>query len=377
MRQRLFFFVRDGSGTEDVFFSALAKTRFYEYTLSAIANHSQLNHRSGGSRKEMSKSMKKRGWIRKIAAFLVVTMTAGAVAGMLCGCDKKGFGSEAEGKVKVLASIYPVYDFVKRIGGGNVAVTMLVPAGTEPHSWEPSTKDMRMLEEADLFVYSGAGMETWAEDVLKGVQSKKLVTLEASRKVDLIHLDEEEDGHEHHDGHDHGEYDPHVWLSPKNAKLEMQAIAEALISVDPENESIYRGNLATAEKECDKLDSDFAERLKEYSGKHIVVAHEAYGYLCREYGLSQIGIEGVSADSEPDAARMKEIIDLVGEYGIKCIFFEELVDPKVAKTIASETGCRTMALSPLDGLTQADIDAGRDYFSVMRDNLEALAGSFE
>lgn len=297
---------------------------------------------------------------------------------MLSGCNKKGFGSEAEGKVKVLISIYPVYDFVKRIGGEKVAVTMLVPAGTEPHSWEPSTKDMRMLEEADLFVYSGAGMEPWAEDVLKGVQNKKLVTLEASRNVSLIRLSEEEKEHSHgtHSDHNHGEYDPHVWLSPKNAKLEMQAIAETLIAVDPANESVYRGNLATAEKECDTLDSAFAEKLKGYSGKYIVVAHEAYGYLCRDYGLSQIGIEGVSADSEPDAARMKQIIDLVGEYGIKCIFFEELVDPKVANTIASETGCRTMALSPLDGLTQADIDAGRDYFSVMQDNLEALVSSF-
>ena len=318
-----------------------------------------------------------RGWFRRMASVMLVAAMGMTMTGLVTGCGKKGFGNDSEGKVKVLATIYPMYDFVKRIGGENVSCSMMVPAGTEPHAWEPSTRDMRMLEEADLFVYNGAGMELWATDILNSVQNKNLVKLEASKNVTLLRLDEHEhEDHDEHEGHRHGEYDPHVWLSPKNASIELAAIAEALISIDPAHESAYRSNLATAQKECDTLDRAFAEKLKDYSGKHIVVAHEAYGYLCRDYGLEQIGIEGVSAESEPDAARMKEIIDLVKKYDVKCIFFEELVDPKVANTIASETGCKTAALSPLDGLTQADIDAGRDYFSVMRDNLDAILASF-
>ncbi len=322
---------------------------------------------------------------RLFSGVLAVSLISGA-AGLLCSC-RRGFGKEAEGKVKVVATIFPVYDFAKRIGGENVAVKMLIPAGTEPHEWEPSTNDMLMLEEADLFVYSGAGMEPWAEDVLGSVQNKDLVALEASKDVALLKTSEvhdmedgldkggreEEEGHEHR----HGEYDPHVWLSPKNAEAEMEAIAEALISIDEENADAYRKNLEEAKKACEELDSAFREGLKAYEGGYIVVAHEAYGYLCREYGLKQIGIEGVSADQEPDAARMREIIDKVSEYGIKCIFFEQLVDPKVAQTIADEAGCSTMALSPLDGLSKDDIDAGRDYFSVMQDNLKALVSSFE
>ncbi|MBR2751737.1 MAG: zinc ABC transporter substrate-binding protein [Clostridiales bacterium] len=320
------------------------------------------------------------GKIKSCAAALLsgAMILAGGV--LLPGCKAKGFGKDAQGKVKVLASIYPMYDFVKRIGGDLVSVSMMVPAGTEPHAWEPSTRDMMQLEEADLFVYSGAGMETWAEDVLKGVQNKNLTVLEASSGVELIKLWEgdhdDHDEHEEHEhegaGHYHGEYDPHVWLSPKNAAIEMKNIAEALKKIDPAHASDYDKNYQAAKDECDKLDGEFATALAGAEGKYIVVAHEAYGYLCREYGLKQLGIEGVSADQEPDAARMREIIDLVAQYGVKCIFFEELVNPKVAQTIAEEAGCSTQALSPLDGLTQADIDAGRDYFSVMQDNLAAI-----
>ncbi|MBO4747698.1 MAG: zinc ABC transporter substrate-binding protein [Clostridiales bacterium] len=330
------------------------------------------------------------GLKRFFSGILAVSFIAGT-AGVLCSC-RRGFGKDAEGKVKVVATIFPMYDFAKRIGGDKVAVKMMIPAGTEPHEWEPSTQDMLMLEEADLFVYNGAGMEPWAEDILGSVQNKDLVALEASKDIALLKTaevhdmedhdheedhDEDEHEHEHEHHHHHGEYDPHVWLSPKNAEAEMTAIAEALIAIDEENADTYRKNLEEAKKACEELDGAFAEALQPYEGGYIVVAHEAYGYLCRDYGLKQIGIEGVSADQEPDAARMREIIDKVDEYGIKCIFFEELVDPKVAQTIADEAGCRTMALSPLDGLSKEDIDSGRDYFSVMQDNLNALVSSFE
>lgn len=326
-----------------------------------------------------SKNMDSRsgvGQARFLTWILVASMLLGTM-GLLSGCRKSGFGKDAEGKVKVVASIYPMYDFVKRIGGDLVAVNMMVPAGTEPHAWEPSTRDMMDLEEADLVVYNGAGMETWMADILGTVQNKDLVKLEASKDVPLLRVDHEADDHDAgHEDHDHGEFDPHVWLSPSNAKLEMRAIADALIAIDPDHTEAYEQNYQTAAAECDKLMDEYRMALAPYEGKYIVVAHEAYGYLCHEFNLNQIGIEGVSADQEPDAARMREIIDMVGEYDIHCIFFEELVDPKVAETIAGETGCQTAALSPLDGLTQADIDNGRDYFTVMRDNLLALQKAF-
>ena len=322
---------------------------------------------------------------RRLARMLVLSMMAG-IAGLGMGC-RRGFGKEAQGKVKVVASIYPVYDFVQKVGGDQVAVLMLVPSGTEPHTWEPSSRDMLVLEEADMFVYNGAGMEAWAEDITQSVQNKDLMIVEASCEVELLKIDHDEEHEEHdhkdeHEDHDeeghhhHGEFDPHVWLSPENAKIEMRTIMEALKKTDPEHAEIYEKNFQVASQECDKLDAEYRAALSPYEGKHIVVAHEAYGYLCHAYGLEQIGIEGVSADQEPDAARMREIIDMAKEYDIKCFFFEELVDPKVAKTIADEAGCQTAALSPLDGLTKEDIDSGREYFSVMRDNLNSILKAF-
>ena len=318
----------------------------------------------------MKKNTNRTGRFKKSVAAVLSMALMLSMTVLLPGCKAKGFGKDADGKVKVLASIYPMYDFVKRIGGDYVAVSMMVPAGTEPHAWEPSTQDMMKLEEADLFVYNGAGMETWAEDVLKGVQNKKLTVLEASSGLGLLVISED-DEHEG-EGHHHVEFDPHVWLSPNFAAQEMKNIAEALKKIDPAHASDYDKNYQLAKDECDKLDSEYRTALKNSDGQYIVVAHEAYGYLCMEYELRQMGIEGVSADQEPDAARMREIIDLVKQYNVKCIFFEELVNPKVAQAIADETGCSTQALSPLDGMTQADIDAGRDYFSVMRDNLAAI-----
>lgn len=337
--------------------------------------------KSGKYRKPSDQMMHSARIRRVLTGILSLMMLC--TMGNLCGCKKRGFGKDAEGKVRIITSIYPMYDFAKKIGGDQVAVKMLVPAGTEPHSWEPSTRDMLDLEDADLFIYNGAGIDAWAEDILDTVQNKNLTVLCASKDVTLLKAGEDhhdEDGHEdeesREESHHHGEYDPHVWLSPKNAEKELAAIAEALISKDPDHADIYRANLESAKKECEALDSAFREKLGAFSGKYIVVAHEAYGYLCEDYGLKQIGIEGVSADQEPDAARMREIIDMVREYDIKCIFFEELVDPKVAKSIAEETGCESKSLSPLDGLSKEDIDAGREYFTVMRENLEALAASF-
>ena len=331
--------------------------------------------------KDMRRNKQTSGKKARFLTWMLVSAMLLGTMGLMSGCRKKGFGKDTEGKVKVVATIYPMYDFVKQIGGDLVAVNMMVPAGTEPHAWEPSTRDMMDLEEADLVVYNGAGMEPWMVDILGSVQNKDLVKLEASKDVPLLRVDHEADEHEagheeDHEGHHHGEFDPHVWLSPNNAKLEMRAIADALIAIDPEHTEVYEQNYQAAAAECDKLAEEYHTALAPYEGRYIVVAHEAYGYLCRDFNLNQIGIEGVSADQEPDAARMREIIDMVGEYDIHCIFFEELVDPKVANTIAEETGCQTAALSPLDGLTQEDIDSGRDYFSVMRDNLLALQKAF-
>lgn len=293
---------------------------------------------------------------------------------LLTGCGTQPADTAAgDGRLRVLTSFYPMYDFACKIGGDCIDVTNMVPSGTEPHDWEPSTNDLKNLEKADVFIYNGADMEPWADDLLVS-RSDTLRVVEASENVELRTTDgEHEHAHEHEDAdHHHGDFDPHVWLDPENAKIEMEAIWDALCAADPENSTVFQSNYEKYAAELDALDAEFREKLAPLPNRTIVVAHEAFGYLCDAYGLTQVGIEGLSPDSEPDPGRMAEVIDFVREHSISTIFFEELVSPKVAEAIASETGAQAKMLSPLEGLSDEQAAAGADYFSVMHDNLAAL-----
>lgn len=280
----------------------------------------------------------------------------------------------AEGKLRVMASFYTMADFAEKIGGDRADITCMVPAGTEPHDWEPSTTDITGLERADVFIYNGAGMEHWAEDVTESLENKELLVVEASQGVKL-HAEEEHD-HEGH-SHSHGGYDPHVWLDPNNAKLEMENIKNAFVQADPDNGAYYEANYDKWSKAAEELDRKYREALADFAGRQIVTAHEAYGYLCSAYGLEQVGIDGLSPDQEPNPKRMADIIDFVRENQIRAVFFEELSGSKTAETVAAETGIRLLALSPLEGLSGEELEAGEDYFSVMEKNLEQLLLSLE
>lgn len=330
--------------------------------------------------------------MKKLKAMLVSCLSAALLLSLLaaCGTPKAppadsgtpaGSASDApETTLTVMASFYPMYDFARKIGGDRVTVTNMVPAGTEPHDWEPSPSDIVALEQADVFVYSGAGMEHWVEDVLASLDNRELVSVEASSGIQLLeghhhHEDEEEAAHQDEDSHAHEEeasYDPHVWLAPLNAKQEMENIKNALVEADPDNAEYYVANYETWGARCDQLDQEFKSGLSDLKSQDIVVSHEAFGYLCEAYGLHQMGIEGFSPDSEPDPARMAEIQDFVTEHQVKVIFSEELVSPKVAQAIADATGARVETLSPLEGLTDEQLAGGADYFSVMEQNLSVL-----
>ena len=262
-----------------------------------------------------------------------------------------------------MTSFYTMYDFAQKIGGEKVEITNMVPSGTEPHDWEPSAIDIRNMEDADVFIYNGAGMEHWAEDILKSLDNSELVTVEASEGVELIREGKEND--------------PHVWLDPENAKIEMEHIKDAFIEADKDNAEYYNENYETYSSQLDGLNQEFEEALSQATNKDIIVAHKAFGYLCKAYGLNQIAIEGLMPDSEPDPARMEEIIQLAKKKKINTIFFEELVSPKVANTIAKEIGAKTEVLNPLEGLSEEQMDAGEDYFSVMRTNLKQIKKALE
>lgn len=285
--------------------------------------------------------------------FLTTVLFLLAFSMLMTGCtDTKK--KEKNGKVQVVASFYMMYDLAKKIGGDQVEVKNLVPAGTEPHEWEPGAKDIASLEDADVFVYNGADMEHWTDTVLKTLDNQNLTVVEASNGIKITGKD------------------PHVWLAPSNAKKEMENIKDALVKADPRHASVYEENYQKYAKKCEELDEKYQKTLQDTKKKEVITAHEAFGYLCDAYGLKQIGIEGIASDSEPDAARMKEIIQFAKQHDVKTIFFEELVSPKVATTIAKEVGAKTDVLDTLEGMSEEEQKAGADYFSVMEENLETL-----
>ena len=339
----------------------------------------------------------------------ILFLLAGIV--LLSGCSKaaetKDAAKSAENKegLKVYASVYPMYDFAKKIAGDKLDVEMLMPQGTEPHGWEPDTDTIKNLENADMLIYNGAGLEDWTDKVIDSLSNKNLKVVEASEGVELIKSshDHEEEEHDHeaaeenhnheaaennhnheaheedheHEGHHHGGMDPHVWTSPKNAKIEMENIKNAFCELDKENADYYESNYEKYAKMLDELDAKYKGKLGDLPNKTIVVSHEAYGYLCKDYGLNQLGIKGVNAETEPDAKKMAEIISYIKENKITTVFTEELIDPKVSKIIAEETGCEVKVLSPIEGLSEEQIKNKEDYFSIMEENLENLVGALK
>ena len=293
---------------------------------------------------------------------------------LMTGCSSSQASQAAattsgDAKLNVSASFYPMYDFTSKVGGDHVSVTCLVPAGTEPHDWEPSSTDVASITKSDLLVYNGASMEHWIDDVTSAA-GDSLKTCEASKGLTL-RTGEVEEGEEQ----DGPVYDPHVWLAPQNAKAEMANIKDALSEVDPDHASDYENSYVEYAAKFDELDKEFGDKLSAVPNKTIVVSHEAFGYLCDAYGLTQIAITGMDAEGEPDAQTMASIIDQVKATGIKTIFSEELVSPKVAQQIADATGAECKVLNPIEGLEQDEIDAGEDYFSVMRSNLDELVAA--
>lgn len=301
-----------------------------------------------------------------------------ASAGLLaagCATAKKQDAPDASAKLKIVASFYPMYDFAQKVAGERAEVSCLVPAGTEPHDWEPTTADISSLADADLLVWNGAGMEHWVADALAGLGDAAPATCEASSGLALLKLSAEALAEEQKEAgsEDISDTDPHCWLSPAIAQGELANIRDALSGVDADGKDVYEKNCSQWTEELGKLDEEYRTALDPLPRRAIVVSHEAFGYICHDYGLTQVPIEGIDADAEPDAQTMAEIVDFVEANNVRTIFSEELVSPKVAQAIADAAGTSLETLDPLEGLSDEDLAAGKDYFSVMRENLEKLS----
>ncbi|GGD66943.1 metal ABC transporter substrate-binding protein [Paenibacillus nasutitermitis] len=283
-------------------------------------------------------------------------------------------------KLKIVATFYPMAEFSRQVAGSHAEVIGLIPSGTEPHDWEPSAKDMVQIQEADVFVYNGL-VEEWVQDALDSAGSQQRIVVEASSGIELMEsmiVEEEGEGgrdedHDHNHAHEDGHVlDPHVWLSPVLAQQEVAAIQRALVQADPAHEADYKKNAEAYIARLQDLDEAFRKGLENPKRKEFVTQHAAFGYLAKEYGLTQIPIAGLSPDEEPSPEKMAGVVEFAKKNQMKTIFFETLVEPKVAQTIADEIGAKTDVLNPLEGLTEEETAQEMDYIAVMNKNLEAL-----
>lgn len=316
--------------------------------------------------------------MKKVITAIIILLLFGMV---LSGCagegvksiDKRGQDNSGDGRLKIYTSFYPMYFLASEIAGDKAAVITLVPAGAEPHEWEPTPKTVIELSKADMLIYNGAGMETWIDKIMPNIDKDRTKIVDASEGIELLKSGghEEEEGLQEED-HGHGIYDPHIWVSPMRAMQQAQTIYNALLEIDPANSEYYGKNKIELDSKLTRLDGDIRDASKAFKSNVIVVSHEAFGYFANDYGFTQIAIRGVNPQEEPSPSKMAELVKLCREKNVKYIFFEKLTSPKLSETLAREVGAGTLVLNDAAGLSEEDIKSGKDYITVMYENLENL-----
>jgi zinc transport system substrate-binding protein len=276
-----------------------------------------------------------------ILIFVLTCCLALAACGRSGGASGIGGGS---GQETVVAAFYPLAFAASEIGGASVDVENLTPPGAEPHDLEVSPQDVSEVRDADLVLLLGRGFQPQLEDAAGDADN-------VERLLDTPGLDV------------HSNEDPHVWLDPVRYALIVERIGQVL------------GKQAAADELKQRLmdlDAEFRVGLADCQRREIVTSHEAFAYLAERYGLEQVAITGLSPEAEPEPGKLQGVVELVRAHGVTTIYFETLVSPRIAETVARETGAKTAVLDPIEGLTDEEAANGEDYFSLMRKNLAAL-----
>lgn len=298
---------------------------------------------------------------------------------LLSGCIKTTTVVDPETdvpKLKVYTSFYPLYDFAGKIGGERVELVNMVPAGIEPHDWEPGPQKITGLLQANVFVFNGLGLEPWVNKIIESLEAQTLVVVNSAEGIQPLygysHDDDDEDDHDDEDDENNELPDPHVWLDPILALHQAESILNAFITLDPDHAEYYQENFEQFREQIELLDIAYSDAFASGKRHKFIVTHLSFSYLAQRYGLEQVGISGLSPHSEPSPGLLKEIVDFARLHEIKHIFQEPLTDIRFAEVLAAEIDAEVLTLNPLEGLTEKEQADGIDYFSVMYDNLEQL-----
>lgn len=268
-------------------------------------------------------------------------------------------------KLHVIASFYPIAEFARAVGGDFVTVTTITPAGTEPHEYEPTVKQIAEVYQSDVFLYNGGGIDAWASRIASDIALKQIATNELSQSIKIIAEAGSGDP-------THNSFDPHFWLDPVLAQKEVLSIADTFSKRDPSHANVYKTNADDYIAKLSKLDQSYKDELASCGNRTVVTSHAAFAYLAKQYNFDVIAISGLSPEEEPSAGRLAEIVKLANEKNIAFIYFETLASPKLSQTIANEIGAKTLVFNPLEGVSDEDQAIGKNYLSIMQENLKNL-----
>ena len=289
---------------------------------------------------------------------------------LLTACGSQGNAGKPPSKkgLKIVTSFYPIYALVKEISGDQNDIWM-VQSGAGIHDYEPSTKEVAQIYDADVFVYHSQALESWAGRLDPSLQDSKLRVIEASKGMELDKVAGLEDIEDTEGKDTKHLYDPHTWMDPLKIAEEGKIIAQELGNIDPDNKSYYEANAQKLEKRCEDLVAKYQPLFEKVTQKTFVTQHTAFSYLAKRFGLKQLGIAGISPEQEPTARQLAEIQQFVKDYQVHTIFVEKHTSSKVADSIAKATGAKVKVLDPLE----ADPENNKDFLENLEENMASLA----
>lgn len=260
-------------------------------------------------------------------------------------------------KPLVVTTIYPLWEFARQVAGDRATVVSLVPAGTEPHDWEPAPRDVSRLRQAAVLVHTGTALDGWAEKLLADLPGGRVV-VNVRGGLGVLTVG--------------GVTDPHLWLDPTLARAQVLAIAGGLEQADPAGQAVYAENAKAFVTRLDALDLEFAAGLADCARREVVTSHAAFAYLARRYRLTQVPVMGISPEAEPSPADLAAIVRTARRLKVTHVFYETLVSPRLAETLSREIGATPLPLNPIEGVSPAEAAAGTGYLELMRANLANL-----
>ncbi|STO09330.1 metal ABC transporter solute-binding protein, Zn/Mn family [Exiguobacterium aurantiacum] len=313
-----------------------------------------------------------------------------AAAGTLFlgGCANNGDSNASEetnDQLTVYASTFALKSIAEEIGGNRVQVEMVIPPGADPHTYEPTSRQMTQIAEADLFLTVGHDLEPYVESMEKSLANEDVSFVKTAENVTLLDADKtvhvhgedehahEEDEHAHEEdahGHSHGQYDPHVWLDPMNAVSMAEAVEAAFADQAPDYKDEFADRLSAFKEEAEALDAELQAAVDGGSKKQLLVTHAAYGYMADRYGFEQLPIAGLTPSEEPSQQALKRVIEEARAHDLTHIAFEDTVTPKVAEVVKNEIGAETVTIYNLESVTKEQME--QSYFDLMRENVKAL-----